>query len=961
MSKCLPPEPYSSQPSLNQSIPGFPTVPGARGVKTGISIVAALARRLLFLVTVLLLSVLPGWAQVADSTRALKPSADSLKTEPTGIENADSSSLVTEAGMPPGSLATGSSGLREPVKFAADSLILIVDKQEGDRGTLFGQSKVSYGDANLDAHRVEILFSIDELRASGMPVDTGTVGKPHFRQGSETFYGDQLAFNLQTERGRMVAARTRMDDGFIRGGVVKVLEDSTLFIKDGAYTTCSCIEDPSYTLRSSRMKIVDEKWVYTGPIQLFLFNIPMPLWLPFGFLPAQEGRRSGPLPPNYGEDERGFFLRDWGWYWAISEYLDLQVRLGLWTKGSWQVAPLFRYNRRYRYSGQLQIDYVHNRRGERDDLDFSVIKTRSLRWNHNQTLSPSASFSGDVNLSSANYLRTVSNSYDDRVRQTIQSSIRYNKRWANAGRSLSLNANHRQVLATGETSLTLPNLTFSQGSRKPFKRETLAAGERERWYERITYTYSSSLDNRYDFRRLSDTELLARGDTSALGISWWEALIDPEKYRRATGDETPFDFKASHNLPVSASFSVNRLPVINKTFRLNLASNLSYREDWYIRTFRRTPSDSASTVVTDPTSGFFALRRFTTGVSASSTFYGLFPWRIWRFNGFRHTVRPDASFSYSPDYTSDFWGYYRSYTDRNGREVTYPIVNAAPGREQKTLSLQVSNVFETKYIRTDSTGDAQNRSLKLFDLNFSTFYNLAADSFRVGDLAINARTNILDRVDLTFRSNLSPYRLNAQGTRLLDEYLFSLRNLRFARLTRLDITARTSFRSKNNQSGSPASTPRARMTDPSMIPVGGSSFGSMDPFDAPYYNTDVGYADFAIPWTLNMDFTYSLSKSLPSNTTPRATVNASFDFNVTPNWKVQGRTGYDFVNGELVTTNLVILRNFECWEMSFSWIPFGRYQSYSFDLHVKSGKLRDLLRVRQPRSDIKGRFGSVFQ
>ncbi|HEX7071798.1 MAG TPA: putative LPS assembly protein LptD, partial [Rhodothermales bacterium] len=261
----------------------------------------------------------------------------------------------------------------QPIDFSAtDSLILHITP-EGDSATLFGQSSVTFGEATLQAHRIDMRFQDEELEASGLPVDTGMVGQPHFKRGSDEFFGTRLAFNLGTERGRVVGARTAMDEGFISGEVVKVTEDSTVYVANGAYTTCDCEDDPSYTLRSSRMKIVDGEWVYTGPIQLYLFNIPTPLWLPFGFLPAQEGRRSGPLPPNYGEDERGFFLRDWGWYWAISPYMDLGLRFGIWTRGSWQIAPTYRYNRRYRYNGQIAIDYLRNRRGERGDPDFTVL------------------------------------------------------------------------------------------------------------------------------------------------------------------------------------------------------------------------------------------------------------------------------------------------------------------------------------------------------------------------------------------------------------------------------------------------------------------------------------------------------------------------------------------------------------------------------------------------------------
>lgn len=895
---------------------------------------------------------LPALAQAPDSSvQSIEGATPDTSMRPQALPD----SVQRPTPGTPSAAKASRSGLKEPVKFTAtDSLVIVFDEEGGDVGTLIGNANVTYGQTNLTAHEVDILFDIEELRAKGLEVDTGMVGRPHFTSGTDSFDGSSLAFNLRTNRGRVVTARTQLDDGYIQGEVVKVDEDSTLYIQGGAYTTCNCPDDPSYTLRASKMKVVDEKWVFTGPIQLYIFNIPTPLWLPFGFLPATEGRRTGPLPPNYGEDERGFFLRDFGWYFALSDYLDLQMRFGIWTKGSWQVSPFFRYNRRDRYSGQFQLDYVNNRMGERGDPDLVKIRTSSIRWNHNQTLSPYSSFSANVNLSSANYLKTISENYNDRVRQTVESSIRFDKTWAGPQRRLNLNMSQRQVLATGEVSMTIPGLSFTQGTRNPFARKNRIGPER--WYERITYSYTGRLDNRFDFRR--DTTF-ARDDPEALNASWWDALLSRDLYRRATGDDTPFDFRAQHSLPISAYFTINRIPVINKTFRLNVSTSLNYAENWYINTIRRFV-DTTGVVQTVNVPGFFAHRQYSTSISANTTFYGLFPFKIWRFNGFRHTVRPTASMSFAPDYTSDFWGYVRTYVDKDGREVPYAIapgISAFGGRQQ-SLSINVANVLESKMARVDSVGDREDRKVKILDFDFSTAYNFAADSLRMSDIFFNARTSIGNQLHLTFRASFSPYKQDVQGNRIND-YVFSPLNLRFARLTRMDFSARTSFRSSGAQGGRPVGNTRARLTGSPMILPGDPLYQPDDPFTSPYFNSPVGYADFAIPWSLNLDLTYSQA-NLPTHVQRTAVVNAAFDFNLTPNWKVQGRTGYDLVRNDFSTSTISIFRDFECWEMSFNWVPFGVYQSYSFDLHVKSGKLRDLLRIRQPRSDIRGRFEGLL-
>lgn len=843
---------------------------------------------------------------------------------------------------------------------AADSVtVRFGDGQSdgGDVGSLFGAASVEYEQTLLEAQRIDILMDREELKASGAPADT--VGRPRIRQGDEIFTGTELAFNLRTERGRIVGAQTEYDEGYIRAGVVKAVEDSTLFVQDGIYTTCECVEDPSYSLRSSRMKIVNQKWIYTGPIQLFLYNIPTPLWLPFGFLPAREGRRSGPLPPSYGEDQFGFYLRDWGWYFALNDYMDLQLQGGFWTLGSWEASTLYRYSKRYGFDGQLQLDIGRFKTGESGDPGFTVRKTSAFRWNHNQEIGLRSNFSADVNLSSSSYLRSVSQDYDDRVRQDIRSSLRYSKRWS--GQSLTVQASQQQILSTGTVSMTIPSVSFSQRSFKPLESPDRAPGQSERFWERLTMSYNSSLTNQYDFNPLDDGELLASGDTAAVDISWFDGFLSPDDYRRATGNDDPFDFRVSHRVPLSAPFTVRNVPPLG-SINLNLSPTFTYTEDWFIRTEdRRLAADTSGTqsVVTSSMPEFFALRQFSAGANASTIFYGTFPVRAFGLNGVRHTVRPNVSFSYRPDFTSDSWGYTDTYLNENGEQVRYALVPGVGRGRQQSLSFSLNNTFESRRAQPDTTGaDASrpaNRAFKLFDLNASTGLNLAADSLKMSDVRLTARTRILDRVDVDLRSAFSPYALSPEG-RIIDEYAFSAQKP-LGRLTSANLTVRTSLRSGSGAGNRPLTSPRAG------FPQTGSTgspgvLGAANPaqlqnsFRAPT-------SDFSIPWSLSLDFSYGVTRS-GFQSMRRAILNTSFDFSLTPNWKVTGRSGYDFEQKELATTNLALARDFDCWQMSFNWIPFGRYQSWGFDLHVKSSHLRDLLRIRQPKSDVKNRFGSAL-
>ena len=852
-------------------------------------------------------------------------------------------------------LSTAIAGQDTPVSFrASDSLVVDF---ANDRGRIIGDAQVSLGDVTVAAHMVEILFDAEELHARGVRTDSGLVGAPTFTQGVESLTGISLAYNMATSQGRAVGARTAFEEGFIQAGVAKVKKDSSIYIRAGLYTTCNCGPDetPSYSLRARKMKIVDRRWVYTGPIQLFIFNIPTPFWLPFGFLPYQEGRRSGLLAPEYGEDERGFYLRNWGYYWAISEYIDAQMRLGAWSRGSWQVNPSFRYNRRYQYRGNVNIDFLRERSGEREDPDAQLRRNLSIRWSHNQTLSPTSRLTASVNLSSSSYLRSISEQYNDNVRQSVGSSVQYSRRMRR-GQSFSINLRHNQVLSTGHTNLALPEMSFSQGTKTPFRRK--GSLRRQRIYERFQFSLSSRLTNRFNFRPLTDEELIARGDTLADGrpieISWYEALFDQERYERATGrQDNRINLRATHRVPVSVPFAINRLPLIG-AFRLNVSPNANYLEEWYLQTERQV-ADSTGRTMRRQIPGFFSVRQFNTGVSASTTFYGVFPVAVGRYQGLRHTVRPRLGYTYRPDFFSDSWGYSRTLTDDKGVPVVgandairrYSIVPGISGGQQRAVSFGVNNVFETKHVVTDSTGEQQSRVMKLFNVNVASSYNFAADSLNVAPVRISARTNILGKMNINASSTLSLYRLNETGTREINTFIFTPRRLAFARLTQLNV--RGSFRLQSSrQRASTAPTPQRI---PPIDSFGSTGMGLSDPFTARQFQ-DGAFAD----WSVNVSFGYLISKRT-SQLTRRATVNTAFDFNVTSTWRVRGQTGFDFESSKLVTTTLNIAKEFECWQMGFRWIPFGAFQSWGFDLHVKSGRLREFLRIQQPKVDRRRGLG----
>ena len=837
---------------------------------------------------------------------------------------------------------------------ARDSLIITFDEDDGDVGSLYGEASMQYQQASLEGPQIDMYFERNELRASQ---PNAGASRPVFQQGEgDAFTGSTLSYNLGTGRGRVVGARRPINEGFVEGSVTKVYEDSTVFLQNGIYSTCDCPrgETPSYSLRSNQMKLAD-KWVYSGPIQLFIFNIPTPFVLPFGFLPNVQGRRSGPLPPQYGEDERGLYLNNWGWYFAMNDYMDLQLRFGIWSQGSYQIQPTFRYEKRYNYGGTLDLDYSYNRRGERGDPDFTQNRQGALRWSHQQTINPTTDFNSNLRLvTSSNYLRTNSDDYRDNVRQSISSSMRFSKRWPDGGRRLNLSLNHNQNFADNSVNLTLPSLSFSQNSFKPFQSEDGTRRD-QAWYERLTFdTYNFDVDNRYNFRPLNDS--------LASVIPWYEALLSPSKYRRATGNDEPIAFQATHRTGLSLPFSLQR-------YQLNLSPSISYDSEWYIRTVRQrlvpgTDSTDAE-VVEETVPGFFARREFSSGISANTTFYGLFPVGVGQFQGVRHTVRPSLSFNYQPNFNTGFWGYTRTFENENGELERYDIINGRTVRgtsEQRAMSFRIGNVFETKRVRTDSTGETQSESLRLLNLDVSSSYNFAADSLNLSDIRLSARTDILEQFDVAFRSTFSPYALGPNG-RTINRYVAEGPGLAIARLTNLNLSLGTAISGGSSARGgtasrsggmSPGGPPSQRPGTTGRTGRTGRQ-GAQD--NVPQLDP---YANFSIPWSLDLDFSYGLRRT-GTRTSRRANLNTSFRLRLTPKWQVTGITGYDFIDRELVRTDISINRDLGCWVMAFNWVPFGRAQSYGFSLRVKSGPVQDLLNLRLPRSDRGGFFDRVGQ
>lgn len=866
-------------------------------------------------------------AQVPDSTRVPSP-LDSLVGVPEAVPD---TTRPVEVGVPVAPAAEG--GLEAPVAFtASDSLRIdlapldsLADGEAADDVvTLYGEAKATYEQATITAGLLRYRSASETLQALAMELPGGPLGVPQFTDGQESFSGRQFEYNLTSRRGRVTGARTQIDDGFLLGGIIKQQDAHVIYAQDAAYTTCS-LDHPHYALEAGRLKVVDGKRVFTGPVQLRLLGIPMPVILPFGYFPAAEGRRSGPLPVRYGQESGfGLFLDNLGWYWAISDYLDAQATAKVGTQGSFQMTGSTRYRRQYAYDGTVSLQVGRLRTGESTDPGFAPRTPLGLRWSHNQTFPAGQRLTASVDLQSVSQ-RLTEEAVSNQIRQSTSSSVSYTQAWPTVGRSLSASVQAYQDFAGNRTTATLPNLSFSQQRKFPFRR-----GRDDQWYEKISVSYTNQATNTFQYTPISDST----------GISAIDALFSPTAFQQATCREGDlscsgqrFDYDVVQTVPVQASFSVPR-------FNLTLSPALNYTETWSGESTLLTFSDSLGLPLTSLEPGFTAVRRIAASVTASTELYGTFPIRIGRLDGIRHTVRPSASLSFEPDYSG--FGFIREVqADTAGAEtIRYPIHPSIPTDPTRTLSFSIENAFLSRTARTDSTGEVQRTTSQFLSVGLSGGYNFAALERPFRDLSARFSSQSLG-LNASGSATYSFYAADSLG-RITGETYYDEAG-RPLRLTQAGFRVGRSFQSRSRAG---ASDVRAVVE----APLPGDLY---DPAAFTARSAVVGYVDFSAPWSVSLDLSVNYRPEAVTNKTTATLGVNQFTTRLTPNWTVTGSTGLDLVEMKPTITRLGLRRDLHCWEMAIDWRPIGQVRGFSVSLYVKSGYLRDFLRLDVPRSVVR--------
>lgn len=854
-----------------------------------------------------------------------------LMTFPLSAQIIDTTSVAPDTtemqNIPPAQQRSSGNTMAPPpddaVQFeSSDSLV--IDFSIGKKAFLYGSARVTHTSGELTAGQINMDIENSLVEATTQtPEDT--LSQPVLTRETDKIRSTRILFNYKTEKGKFESAQVQVADGHLIGSKVKNVNESEVFIEDGIYSTCP----PDYLyyyIKAKKMKVVDEDELFFSNARLYILDIPYPLIFPFGYVPTDiEQKRSGLLTPTYASQDqarRGLGLQNVGWFQYFNDYLTGQVDGDIYTSGTYFINSQVQYRKRDKFDGSISIGYSNERGLEETDPDFSESIQKSLSVRHSQTFTPYSSASANINLRTSDYLRRNSYDISDRAETSSNSKVSYNYNHPENLYTFSTNAQLSQNFSNNTTTLSGPSATFRLKTFSPFTDDGLGAANEKDWYESINISYNNNLRTRFRYRPI---------DADSAEVSFFEAIRDRDVYEEATGDD---DY-------IQAAFQQTagiQLGQIIPSQFLNASASINYNEYWFPSSIRRNFNPETNTVETEKVYEFATARDFNTGVNFSTTMYGISNNRLGPLQGFRHTFTPTIGFRYQPDFSSDLWGFYRDVqTDTLGNTQRYSIfadeLVSGPGRgEQRSINFSVRNVFETKIVNRDSTGELNERNLRFIDnLSLSTSYNFAADSLKLSNLNTSISSGAIPGLNLNASANFSFYQFDSTGREMDRFFLEDSRKV--AQVRSITLNASTSFR--GGEGGVEVFTPvYRRRYDPYHQAI-------FRPIDPRFGLEPV--PPMESPWSVSLSFSYRWTYRHNDEPNRSAVLNArNISFNLTPKWSFNTEIGYDFIQKELTPSQFSLSRNLVCWDLSFQINPFGEFQYYFFRLSVNSAQIQSL-------------------
>jgi hypothetical protein len=847
-------------------------------------------------------------------------------------------------------------GIDSPVEYSADDSLTY--NAAVKMANLYGSSKVKYQNMDLESDRISMSLDSNLVHATGSMDSTKMelTGTPVFKMGNDEYESDTMAFNFKTKKGLISSVYTQQDEGFLTSEISKRGANGEMFLQHGRYTTCDD-PHPDFYLALSRAKVRPGKDVVFGPAYLVVADVPLPLAVPYGFFPFTKSYSSGLIMPTYGDEtDRGFYLRDGGYYFAISDKMDLKLIGEIYTKGSWGLSATSNYKKRYRYNGSFLISYQNTTRGEKNDLNYSKDNSFKIQWSHHQDAkaNPYTSLSASVNFATTSYERNnLSSMYNPQAltQSTRTSSVSWQTRFSSIGLSLSSQMNVAQNIRDSSIALTLPNLNISLSPFYPFKRKK-AAGT-ERWYEKISITYTGQFKNEINTKE----NLIMK---SKLNKDWQNGM--------------------SHAIPIKANFTLFSY--------LNVTPSFNFTDRMYLRKIEKSWDQDKQREVTDTVTGFYNVYDWSLNLGLTTKLYGF--WvpnrKIFgdKIQAIRHVITPTVSFSYAPDFSTSRYGYYKYYqkTDAEGNVsmVEYmPFQGSAygyPGKGKSSiLNVELSNNVEMKVKSDDDSTGVKKISL-IDEFKLSSYYNFATDIRPVGDLNATLRLKLSKSYTLNLSTTFKSYVYEADSvgaTPRESEHVTYWQQGKFGRFTNLSqnlsytmnnekvtnfikwlkgekIEKKNTNKNKRRDEDDEWDNPNETNIDKEMEKAKHGAKKS----DSDKAETDAdGYMTFKIPWSLSIGYGITVRedtdvKKFNYNTMRypykfTQNLNVSGNVRISDGWNISFSSGYDFENSKISMTTASLNRDLHCFNMSCS-VVLAPYTSYNFSFRCNASTLTDALK-----------------
>lgn len=800
--------------------------------------------------------------------------------------------------------------LKAPVIYHAnDSLVMDVPAK---RMYLYGtESKVDFEDNKLQAPLIMYDQGTDILSAYLVKDSAGkAIAFPTFDQADFSSRSDTIRFNLKTQKGLTKGTYTQQGEMFVYGEKIKKISPDVFYALKGTFTTCN-LDTPHFAFVSKKVKLINKKMAFTGPVHPEFEGVPLPIVLPFGIYPLQMGRHSGLLAPAFSSnDQMGLSLEGLGYYKVFGDHWDAVVRGTLYSYGGWTLGFNPRYFKRYKYQGDLSLDVQHFKTNFKGDPDYTSSQTFNLRWTHmmDNKAHPGITFRASVNAGSSKFNQQVPNNPTLNFTNQMNSSISFARNWKNRPYNISINANHNQNTQNKLINLNLPDIAFNVNTLYPFRRENPIG--KLKWYENLGIGLNTNARSLTSFYDTSGNMMQQIADN----LQWG----------------------AMHSVPITLS-----LPELG---HVQISPSVSYQERWYQKKTIRSWDAADRKLDTSISHGFYTAREMTFGLGASTRIFGMFGFKkSSRVQAIRHEIRPSIALNYKPDLNSR--AYYETQIDTFGRMARYSVYEGSiygtyGAGKFGGLSFSIDNNIGMKVRGRGDSSKVKKVSI-LDGLSLNGTYNFLADSFRLGPLNLNARSNILNKINITASAVMDPY-LNDSLGRPVDRLVWTKTPFTLGRMRTASISLQSSFRGGENKKGKDNNVP-----PPPNLAGTGITLDEYQREAAYIYNNPGEFADFSIPWDISFSYSLRFQNNFRQDLRRFKSqifqdVNWNGSMNLTPKWKLGVNGFYNITLREIGTISMFLSRDMHCWQMAVNISPVGRYRFFNITISPKSVLLRDL-------------------